>query len=54
MSGNYFFTIQDPILCKIDEKLQLVSYGGKVNREKTYDRHAKKKEKVLDEVFDGV
>jgi hypothetical protein len=36
-------------LCKIDEKL-LASYGGKVNGENTYDRHAKKKQKVLDEV----
>ena len=39
--------------CQTDEKL-LASYGGKVNREKNYDRHAKKKQKVLDEVFDDV
>jgi hypothetical protein len=40
-------------LCQKDEQL-LASYKGKVNREKTYDRHAKKKQKVLDEVFDDV
>jgi hypothetical protein len=40
-------------LCQKDEQL-LASYKGKVNREKTYDRHANKKQKVLDEVFDDV
>ncbi len=40
-------------LCQTDEKL-LASYGGKVNREKNYDRHAKKKQKVLGEVIDEV
>ena len=40
-------------LCKIDTKL-LASYGGKVTREKNYDRHAKKKQKVLNEGFDDI
>jgi hypothetical protein len=40
-------------VCQTDEKL-LASYGGKVNREKNYDRHAKKKQNVVDEVFDDV
>jgi hypothetical protein len=39
--------------CQTDEKL-LASYGGKGNREKNYDRHAKKKQNVVDEVFDDV
>jgi hypothetical protein len=40
-------------LCKKDEQL-MASYKGKVNREKTYDQHAKKKQKVLDKVFDNI
>ena len=40
-------------LCKIDKTL-LASYGRKVNKEKNYDRHAKKKQKVVNEVFDDV